>query len=145
MNVSTLIRLILFFSLASGAAGCSQTETPAPSTQVSETSARVNLLTVDEFAAILDGSSDQFTVVNVHVPYEGEVPNTDLEIAYNDVETLTASLPDRDAPIILYCRSGNMSADAAQELINAGYTQIYDVQGGMNAWTSSGRQLLNAP
>lgn len=105
----------------------------------------MNLLTVDEFAAILDSSSDQFTVVNVHIPYEGEIPNTDLEIAYNDIETLTASLPDQGAPIILYCRSGNMSADAAQALVDAGYMQIYDVQGGMNAWVATGRSLLQLP
>jgi rhodanese-related sulfurtransferase len=141
----TVKRFILMLLILSGGVGCSQAETTAPSTQVSETTAGVSLLTVDEFAAILDGRSDQFTVVNVHIPYEGEVPNTDLEIAYNEVETLTASLPDRDASIILYCRSGNMSADAAQALVDAGYTQIYDVQGGMNAWTSSGRKLLNAP
>ena len=52
-------------------------------------------------------------------------------------------LPDKDAPIVLYCRSGSMSEQASRELIERGYTQVYDVPGGMNAWRSSGRDLVN--
>lgn len=98
-------------------------------------------VTVEEFATALD-QPDVYTVVNVHIPYEGEVTNTDLQIAYNDVEALTAALPDLDAPIILYCRSGRMSAEASQSLRSFGYTNVIDVLGGMNAWTASGRTLL---
>jgi rhodanese-related sulfurtransferase len=98
-------------------------------------------ITIEEFATALD-QLDAYTVVNVHIPYEGEVPNTDLQIAYNNVEALTAALSERNAPIILYCRSGRMSAEASQSLRSLGYTNVIDVLGGMNAWTASGRALL---
>jgi phage shock protein E len=98
-------------------------------------------MTIDEFAAALD-QPDSYTVVNVHIPYEGDVPNTDLAIPYNDIDELTSALPDRAEPIILYCRSGRMSEEASQDLVALGYSNIIDIPGGMNAWTASGRALL---
>jgi len=100
-------------------------------------------MSIDEFASALD-QPDIYTVINVHIPYEGEVPNTDSNVPYNDVDALMAALPDRNAPIILYCRSGRMSEEASRVLVGLGYTNVIDVPGGMNAWTTSGRELLRS-
>lgn len=100
-------------------------------------------LAIDAFADILANNPDDYTIVNVHIPYAGEIEGTDANIAYNDIEALTAALPDTDALIILYCRSGNMSEQASHALLQLGYTQIWDVPGGMNAWQESGRELTN--
>ncbi len=105
--------------------------------------AEVQTLTIDAFADILANQSDAYTVINVHIPYEGEVEETDAHIPYNDLDALTAALPDKDAPIILYCRSGRMSAEASEELVELGYTQVWDVPGGMNAWADSGREIID--
>lgn len=40
----------------------------------------------------------------------------------------------KDEPIFVICRSGNRSAQAAKLLQERGYTEIYDVSGGMIAW-----------
>ncbi|WP_236634116.1 MULTISPECIES: rhodanese-like domain-containing protein [unclassified Exiguobacterium] len=40
----------------------------------------------------------------------------------------------KDEPIYIICRSGNRSAQAAELLQDRGYTEIYDVSGGMIAW-----------
>lgn len=137
-------RIRIFVSIVSlciilAITACSPTS-PSTLTPVSEP--RYQTLTLDEFAAALEQESDTYTVVNVHIPYEGEVPNTDLQIAFNDLDALTSALPDRNAPIILYCRSGNMSEQAAHALAELGYTNVWDVPGGMNAWQNSGRTLL---
>jgi rhodanese-related sulfurtransferase len=100
-------------------------------------------MSIDELAGVMADTDSVFTVVNVHIPYEGEIEGTDYNVAYNDIDALTTALPDKDAPIILYCRSGNMSEQAAHDLVELGYTQIYDVPGGMNAWQSSGRTLIS--
>ena len=42
-----------------------------------------------------------------------------------------------DQPVVVYCRSGNRSAQAAQILERAGYNSIYDL-GGIIAWTGQG-------
>ena len=135
-------RLILFVSCLLVTVACSA----APVTTVSPTSIPATglasrTMTIDEFATALN-QPDLYTVVNVHIPYEGEVPNTDLAIPYNNVDALTSALPDRAAPIILYCRSGRMSEEASRALVALGYTNIIDIPGGMNAWTASGRALL---
>ena len=42
-------------------------------------------------------------------------------------------LSDLDATIIVYCRSGNRSAQAAKKLVALGYTSVYDI-GGIGSW-----------
>ena len=54
-----------------------------------------------------------FTFINVHTPYEGEIEKTDSFIAYDQIVAQSAGLPkDKNAPIILYCKSGRMSTEA---------------------------------
>ena len=82
-------------------------------------------------------------VVNVHVPYEGEIEGTDLFLQYDSIDA--ASLPyDRNTPLLVYCRSGSMSAEAVVTLAGLGYTNIVELAGGMNAWRESGRQIVSS-
>ncbi len=85
-----------------------------------------------------------FTLINVHIPYAGEIPNTDVFIPFNEIEKNIGELPDdKNAKLVVYCRSGGMSASASKELLDLGYTQVYDVSGGMNAWKAAGYELLD--
>ncbi len=84
-----------------------------------------------------------FTLLNVKTPYIGEIKGTDLYIPYTDLTARAAELPaDKTAPIVVYCRSGNESAIASQTLLDLGYTNIENLDGGMNAWSASGRQII---
>jgi phage shock protein E len=100
-------------------------------------------LSIDEFADIVENHADDYEIINVHIPYAGEVTNTDASIPYNDLTALMSAIPDKNTPVILYCRSGNMSQQASTALIQQGYTQVWDVPGGMIAWQSSGRELID--
>lgn len=97
-------------------------------------------VSVNELAGLLEQKS--FTLVNVHIPYAGELPQTDLFIAYDKIAENLDQLPAKDAPIVLYCRSGRMSTEAAQVLVEQGYTNVYELDGGMGAWESAGRELV---
>ena len=83
-----------------------------------------------------------FTLVNVKTPYIGEISGTDLYIPYDQLTARAAELPAaKDAKILVYCRTGTTSAIAAQTLLDLGYTNVWNLDGGMVAWESSGRTL----
>ena len=98
-------------------------------------------LSVEQLAASMRNKN--FTLVNVHVPDQGNLPNTDLSIPFDQITSHLDKLPSKDAPIVLYCRSGGMSTQAAAALAAAGYTKLYELDGGFNAWKASGHDLLN--
>lgn len=98
-------------------------------------------LTSPQLAARL-GQKD-FFLVNVHIPYEGEIEDTDAFIAYDTIAANLDKLPqDKNAKIIVYCQSGGMSAIAARDLLNLGFTQVSDLMGGMIGWEKSGYKII---
>ena len=95
---------------------------------------------IQELQGMLENKD--FTFVNVHIPFEGNIPNTDLSIPYDDIEAHLDELPaDKAAKIVLYCRSGRMSAIAAEELVKLGYTNVWNLKQGFMDWEQSGLQL----
>lgn len=104
----------------------------------------IQLLAPDDFAGYLDANPD-VALINVHIPYQGHIDGTDEFVPFDEILDWNALPTDRDAPIVLYCRSGNMSGRAASNLADAGYTNVVDLDGGMNAWVGSGRSLLDTP
>ena len=84
-----------------------------------------------------------FLFVNVHMPYAGEIENTDAFIPYDKLADNLAQLPkDKNAKIVLYCRSGRMSELAARELAQLGYTQVSHLSGGMIDWQKNGYEII---
>jgi rhodanese-related sulfurtransferase len=98
-------------------------------------------ITVAELSTMLE--SKDFVFVNTHIPYEGEIAGTDAFIPYDDLEQYADQLPaDKEAKIVLYCRSGRMSEIAATALAQQGYSNIYELDGGMIAWEEAGLPLM---
>lgn len=80
-----------------------------------------------------------FFFVNVHIPYEGEIEPTDAQIPYDQTAQLLSRYPaDKNARIVLYCLSSGMSKLAATELVKAGYTNVWNLGGGMIEWEKQG-------
>ena len=102
------------------------------------------LISAAQLSSMLQNKN--FVLINVHVPFEGEIPGTDAHIPYNEIKQRADQLPaDKDARIVVYCRSGPMSAIASKTLVELGYTNVFDVQGGMGAWQAAGYELLKNP
>ena len=98
-------------------------------------------LTSAQLATML--KQKDFFFANVHIPYEGEIKNTDAFIPYDKIADNLDKLPaDKNAKIVLYCRSGRMSEIAARELSRLGYTQISHLSGGMIDWKKDGYEII---
>ncbi|HLE16160.1 MAG TPA: rhodanese-like domain-containing protein [Anaerolineales bacterium] len=97
-------------------------------------------VSVPELQTMLENKD--FTFVNVHIPFEGDIPATDLSIPYDEIEQHLEELPaDKGAKIVLYCRSDRMSNIAAEKLVQLGYTNVWNLEGGFNEWGNAGLPL----
>ena len=127
-------RIIVGIAAALLLAAC----TPAVS-DLAQNDAGVYQMTAEQLAQAQE--KQDLVLVNVHVPYAGDIPGTDLSIPYAEVTEKLDQLPGKDDVIVLYCLSGGMSDFASKELAALGYSQVYDVVGGMNAWEAAGFDL----
>jgi rhodanese-related sulfurtransferase len=85
-----------------------------------------------------------FLFVNVHIPFEGDISGTDVSIPYDQITEPAnlALLPaNKEDKIVLYCRSDRMSTIAAEELVKLGYTDVWNLDGGMVEWEQAGYPL----
>ncbi|MFD1614388.1 rhodanese-like domain-containing protein [Gelatiniphilus marinus] len=52
---------------------------------------------------------------------------------------------NKKQPVIIYCRSGRRSALSTTKFLDAGFTEIYDLQGGIIKWKKQGFKIQNHP
>lgn len=99
----------------------------------SPTLATVNLVGAPEFRALI--SDPEVFVLDVHTPEQEHLPGTDAVIPDTEVASRLGELPaDKNTRVAVYCRSGNMSSRVAKLLIEKGYTNVTDLEGGTKAY-----------
>ena len=145
--IKNLLLIIMVLLLTMGIMGCSnnqdddvdltETEAVTADTDTTETSTTAMVNTIDaEKAMEMMASGDPYTLVDVRTQAEfddGHIEGA-LLLPNDQLETLAEEqLPDKDAVILVYCRSGNRSAAASELLIELGYTNVYDF-GGIMDW-----------
>jgi len=136
-------RYLLFLVLtALLLAGCAAANPPAKA----EDETAYTLISAGELEALLTEQRETFLLVNTHIPFEGNIPTTDFSVPYNEISENLAQFPaDKESEIILYCMSNRMALIAADELVQAGYTNLRLLDGGMLAWHSAGLTLEMEP
>jgi phage shock protein E len=126
---------LLIFVFIIGLTGCSDY-------QEAQQESKKGYLNVssDQFVEMVENKD--FTLINTHIPYEGEIPGTDLLIPFNEIEQHQAILPDdKTTPIVVYCKAGPMGDTAAVKLVQMGYTHVIHFKDGMNGWEKAGKSL----
>jgi rhodanese-related sulfurtransferase len=96
------------------------------------------IISVSDAHAMIQSFSN---LMVVDVRTSGEFAQGHLQGAINiPLSDLPAQISglDRNRPILVYCQTGHKSAQAAPILVNAGFTEVYDMDGELNAWISSG-------
>ena len=92
-------------------------------------------ISMDEAIALMESESD-YIILDVrmldefktmHIPGAINIPNE--TIGTSDI----VRLPDKEQLILVYCRSGNRSKQAAEKLVKLGYTNVVEF-GGINEW-----------
>ncbi len=130
----------MMLAFAMIAAACSTSSTSAP-TKVSVNEGAYSNVTPALLKQML--AAKDFVFINVHIPYEGEIAQTDAFIPYDQVEQNLAKFPaDKNAKIFLYCRSGHMSSIAAEKLLGLGHTNVWNLEGGIIDWEKAGLPLI---
>ena len=92
-------------------------------------------ISMDE-AVVMMEQEQGYIILDVRRPdefAEGHIPNA-INVANESIGTdEIEQLPDKDQLILVYCRSGRRSKEAAQKLVKLGYTNIVEF-GGILDW-----------
>jgi len=151
MTLSAVVRRSVVLPLAALAlvAGCGSDDVSTVPTGdgVDVTApAAVQNLAPEEGAALIEELGAGLTVIDVRTPAEfaeGHLAGaTNLDIEGGAFTAALADL-DHDAPYVVYCHSGRRSAMAAQAMIDAGFTDVYDL-GGILDWVGAGLPVVTA-
>ncbi len=137
MKIIALLVLLLAF-------GCVSEQVQVPQNQTKEngsvpSSGYINISEQQLNSMLQD---KDFFLVDVHIPeVENHVNGTDAFIPYNEIESNIDKLPsDKDAKIVVYCRSGSMSRISAEKLVDLGYTNVVNVANGIEAYRTAPKE-----
>jgi len=123
---------------------CNGNKVDTPCEPGSRGTAAYQKITAGKAKEMMD-SGDPYILLDVRT--EAEYAAKRIEGAllipnYAISKRVATELPDKSALILVYCRSGRRSANAARQLIQMGYNNVYDF-GGINDWpfgTVSGKR-----
>ncbi|NNF64019.1 MAG: rhodanese-like domain-containing protein [Acidimicrobiia bacterium] len=104
----------------------------------------VNVLAATEVDELLAAPPTGLVVLDVRTPEEvaaGHLPDQ-RNIDFYDAD-FAAQLDglNKDVPYLVYCRSGNRSGTAVQQMRELGFSTIYELEGGVLAWEQAGLTL----
>lgn len=87
----------------------------------------------------------KYTLIDIRTidEYDAGHLNNASQIDYYQTRAFSEYLDtlDKDAQYLIYCRSGTRSANALTLMKQKGFTQVWDLAGGYNAWISTGLLL----
>ncbi len=121
-----IVSVLLALCGAIAACAAEPPESAVPYTQIDQETAKA-MMALDDGHVVVDVRRQEEYDAG-HIPGAILIPNESIGCDAPE------ALPDYDQIILIYCRSGNRSRQAAQKLGSMGYTRVYEF-GGILAWT----------
>jgi thioredoxin 1 len=102
-----------------------------------------NALTPDQFEKAISKGAVQLVDVRTEEEFKKEHIENAVNFNYNgnEFETQIENL-DRTKPVYVYCLSGGRSSSAGKVLEGKGFTQVYELKGGMLAWSKAQKLVV---
>jgi len=103
----------------------------------------VELITVEEMDSLLEMEKVQLLDVRTPGEYDSGHIEGALNINFNDenFETLLSEV-DKSKPVAVYCGRGGRSGKCSAYMKKAGFTKIYDLDGGITEWKFKGKKVV---
>jgi monothiol glutaredoxin len=95
---------------------------------------RVRPLSVGELKAMLD-AGERFELLDVRTPEERAIASIPGAVLLNESEAARIESLPRDTPLVLHCHHGGRSQQAAEQFVSLGFSQVWNVVGGIDAWS----------
>ena len=124
-KINTLIAILIVIILIVSGCGNNSEKTDSDYKKITAEEAKIKI-DEDEDVIVVD-------VRTLEEYNEGHIENSVLIPNETISDIPPEQLPDLDSEILIYCRSGNRSQQAAEKLIDLGYTNVYDF-GGIIDW-----------
>ena len=132
------MRQILLFAVLAASltllSGCALSKAKEDTAKESSSKAAYHKISAEEAYEMM--ASQEVVVVDVRTREEydgGHIENAVLVPNESIGSEMPETLPDKEATLLVYCRSGRRSKDAAQKLLKLGYQSVYDF-GGIIDW-----------
>ena len=129
-------QILLFAALAASLAplsGCTLSKTKKDTEDMTDKAAYQKISAEEAYEMM---ASQEVVVVDVRTQEEydgGHIENAVLVPNESIVSEMPEAPPDKEATLLVYCRSGRRSKDAAEKLLKLGYQSVYDF-GGVIDW-----------
>lgn len=105
------------------------------------------VLTANEFEKAIT-TKENIQILDVRTPgefFSGHINNA-LQADWNDQKEFERRIAfiDKNKPVYVYCLGGGRSASAAEKMRKMGYSNVYELKGGVNAWRAANKTLEGA-
>ncbi len=128
---SAILASILFVVIISG---CLYSATPPEKPKYVDISVQQGKEMIDRSEVFILDVRTREEYNESHINGSTLIPVQELDIRFKE-------LP-RDKKILVYCRTGGRSVIASEILVKNGFTQIYNMQGGITGWKNAGYEVV---
>lgn len=126
---------------ASTAITSTTTSLPPDDSSDASTPSRIRLVTPLRADEIIVARPEGLAVIDVRTPSEyaeGSLPGAINIDRFDPVFAARLDQLDKDDPYVVYCRTGNRSAEATDIMADLGFTNVSEIEGGIVAWSAAG-------